>query len=64
MTFNILCNVGFNVWLIPDFGIVGAAVATSCAFVISGLSLNLVIWRWLAIPGGLFFKAGITKKIR
>lgn len=64
MTFNILSNVGFNVWLIPDFGIVGAAVATSCAFVISGLSLNLVIWRWLAIPGGLFFKAGITKKIR
>ncbi len=57
MTTNILINVGFNFWLIPVFGIEGAALATALAFVTSSLTLNTGIWFWLSMPGGLFFRS-------
>ena len=55
MTVNILINVGLNIWLIPIYGIQGAAMATACAFAVSGLTLNAAVWRWLPMPGGLLF---------
>ncbi len=55
MTVNILINVGLNIWLIPIYGIQGAAMATACAFAVSGFTLNVAVWRWLAMPGGLLF---------
>lgn len=53
MTVNVLLNVLLNLSLIPPFGIHGAAAATAVSFALSGLTLNLAAWRWLAMPGGL-----------
>ncbi len=55
MTLNIAINVGLNGILIPIYGIEGAAMATATAFVLSALTLNAAVWRWLPLPGGLVF---------
>jgi O-antigen/teichoic acid export membrane protein len=42
MTLAVLANVGLGLWLIPRYGVVGAALATAAAFVVlaaSGLAL-------------------------
>ncbi|MBM10082.1 MAG: hypothetical protein CMF69_11015 [Magnetovibrio sp.] len=60
MTINILISVSLNFWLIPIFGIEGAAMATAFTFWVSSLTLNAGIWFWLGMPGGLF--CGSTDK--
>jgi O-antigen/teichoic acid export membrane protein len=53
MTGNILVNVVLNLMLIPAYGLMGAAMATTIAFVLSGVVLNTVAWRYLGLKGGL-----------
>ena len=53
MSANVAANVVLNAMLIPVFGIMGAAVATSIAFVVATVNLNIAAWRWLGIPRGL-----------
>lgn len=55
MTLNIMVNAGLNLALIPQLGIMGAALATAAAFTLSGLTLNIAVRRWLGMKGGLFF---------
>lgn len=45
--------VALNLALIPFYGIWGAAVATALAFAISSLNLNLAVWWWLGLRGGI-----------
>ncbi len=55
MSLNIMLNVVLNFFFIPQYGLMGAAFATACAFVGSGVVLNLAVWRALGLRGGLFF---------
>ena len=55
MTVNIAINAGLNLALIPSYGIQGAAMATASAFALSALTLNVAVWRWLPMSGGLVF---------
>jgi len=54
MTGNILINVALNLALIPVYGLIGAASATAISFVVAGIILNAVAWRYLGLKGGLF----------
>ncbi len=55
MALNITINIVLNLALIPSFGIMGAALATAASFALAALTLNLAVWRWLGIPGGLIY---------
>jgi len=55
MGVNVCANIVLNAALIPHFGIVGAAIATSASFIISALTLNLAAWLLLEMRGGILF---------
>lgn len=51
-----IANIGFNIWLVPLFGSLGAAVATSLAFflwVVCALVVSESLW-WVDFPLGLY----------
>ena len=53
MALNVAINVSLNLLLVPPLGIQGAALATACAWLLSGVTLNLASWRWLGLRGGI-----------
>lgn len=55
MGLNITVNAALNASLIPIYGIQGAAMATAAAFAVSGITLNIAVWRRLELRGGLVF---------
>ncbi|MCW5878098.1 MAG: flippase [Anaerolineales bacterium] len=44
-----IVNIAGNVWLVPELGLVGAALATLISFLLMSLISLLVVWRRLAI---------------
>jgi len=56
MAVNSTINATLNVSLIPLWGLYGASIATALAFVLSGLTLNLLIVHSLGFSGGLFLE--------
>ncbi len=50
---NILINIALNLSLIPLYGIMGAAVATSISYAMSGVTLNIAVRLWLGFRRGL-----------
>ena len=53
MMANVSANIGFNLVLIPVLGMIGAAIATVCAFVVASVILNATAWRYLGLRGGV-----------
>ncbi len=50
-------NVGLNIALIPQFGLWGAAIATTVAMTFEAASLSLIVWRKLGIVMAVFLPA-------
>ncbi|MEZ2333203.1 lipopolysaccharide biosynthesis protein [Mesorhizobium sp. RCC_202] len=50
-------NIGLNVFLIPHFGLWGAAIATSLAMVFEASALSFTVWRKLGIVMVIFVPA-------
>ena len=53
MTINLLVNFSLNLFLIPMFGLYGAATATAIAFLFATISVNLAAYLWLGYRRGL-----------
>ena len=58
MAVTVGCNAALNLLLIPQFGLMGAAMATTTAFALESLSLHLAARRMLAAPQHLAPSAG------
>ncbi len=50
-------NVGLNVWLIPQLGLWGAAIAMLGAIVFEAATIALLVWYRLGIPMAVFLPA-------
>lgn len=46
----LLANIGLNLWLLPRYGIIGAAAASTGAYVVSALCIATAFARHFAIP--------------
>jgi len=44
-TITVICNISLNIFLIPRYGISGAALATTVSFILSNILLNSVLYR-------------------
>ncbi len=49
-TSALLTNVGINLWLLPRYGIVGAAAASALAYSVSALLITVAFVRRFQIP--------------
>lgn len=47
-------NIGFNIWLIPQMGLAGAALATVIAMICEAIMLACVVWWRLGIAMSIF----------
>lgn len=53
---GMLVNIGLNVWYIPLFGVVGAAVASLITNVFLGILGYIMVPKHIAIPFGMLFR--------
>ncbi len=47
-------NVGLNIWLIPQIGLTGAAIATTVAMICEAAMLSFVVWKRMGMPMTVF----------
>ena len=57
MIITALLNIGFNYYLIPIFGMVGAAYATALSFAVASVITIFIVRRLFAMPWWQSFKA-------
>jgi O-antigen/teichoic acid export membrane protein len=57
-------NIGLSVLLIPQFGLWGAAIATSLAMIFEAGALSFTVWRKLGIVMAVFAPARTTREAR
>lgn len=60
MAAYVAVNLTLNVVLIPHYGLMGAAAATSIALVVGAGLLLVATWRWLGYHGGVLFHREVT----
>jgi O-antigen/teichoic acid export membrane protein len=55
-------NVGLNLILIPQYGLWGAAIATTAAMCFEAAALSFTVWRRLGIAMAIFVPVSVSRK--
>ena len=59
---TLVMNIALNMLLIPQFGLLGTAIATSAAMVFEALALSFTVWRKLGIVMAILAPPQLTRE--